>query len=39
MFTRRLREETGRLGLRTVQVGTAMTEDDLDGRVTRAFGL
>jgi hypothetical protein len=39
MFTRRLQRETERLGLHTVQVGTAMTEDDLDGLVTRAFGL
>jgi hypothetical protein len=39
MFTRRLQEETGRLGLRAIQVDTATTEDDLDGQVTEAFGL
>lgn len=38
-FTRRLQEETGRLGLRTIQVDTAMTEDDLYAKVTKAFGL
>ncbi|MFF1839048.1 hypothetical protein ACFVXE_33445 [Streptomyces sp. NPDC058231] len=39
MFTDRIREETERLGLRTVEVGTTMTEDDLAERVTGTFGL
>lgn len=39
VFTRRLQEETGRLGLRTIQVDTAMAEDDLYAQVTKAFGL
>ncbi|GGM16626.1 hypothetical protein GCM10010129_71050 [Streptomyces fumigatiscleroticus] len=39
MFTARLQEETGRLRLRTVQVDTTMTEDDLAERVTTAFRL
>ncbi|MGP3971319.1 hypothetical protein [Streptomyces sp. 6N223] len=39
MFVERLREETARLELRAIEVGTGMTEDDLAGRVTEAFGL
>ena len=39
VFTTRLQEETGHLGLRTIQVDTAMTEDDLYEQVTKAFGL
>ncbi|MFB7549860.1 hypothetical protein [Streptomyces sp. NPDC056154] len=39
LFTGRLREETERLRLRTIEVGTAMTEDDLAERVITAFGL
>jgi len=39
MFTDRLREETGRLGLPAVEVGTGMDEDELVERVARAFGF
>ncbi|WP_406633969.1 AAA family ATPase [Amycolatopsis sp. WGS_07] len=39
MFTDRLRDETERLGLRTVEVDTGMTEDDLFRQVTADFGL
>jgi adenylate kinase family enzyme len=39
LFTARLHEEAKRLELRVVEVGTTMTEDDLAGRVTEAFGL
>jgi hypothetical protein len=39
MFTERLREETGRLELRVIEVDIAMTEDDLAERVAAAFGL
>jgi hypothetical protein len=39
MFTERLKEETERLELRAIEVDTTMTEDDLDERVTAAFGL
>ncbi|WP_370592943.1 hypothetical protein [Streptomyces sp. NBRC 110028] len=39
MFTRRLREETGRLRLRALQVDTTTTEDELAARVTAAFRL
>ncbi|MFC4464526.1 hypothetical protein ACFPH6_08100 [Streptomyces xiangluensis] len=39
MFTRRLEEETERLRLRTIQVDTMMTEDDLAEQVTTAFRL
>ncbi|MFF7653802.1 hypothetical protein ACFZCY_28900 [Streptomyces sp. NPDC007983] len=39
MFTRRLREETGRLRLRAIQVGTTTTEDELAEQVTAAFRL
>jgi hypothetical protein len=33
------REEATGLGLPVIDVDTTMTEDDLPGRVTRAFGL
>ena len=39
MFTDRLREEAADLGLPVIDVDTTMTEDDLTGRVTQAFGL
>ncbi|MEV0389297.1 shikimate kinase [Nonomuraea sp. NPDC050643] len=39
MFTERLSEEARRLGLGVVEIGTAMTEDDLGRRVAAAFGL
>jgi hypothetical protein len=39
MFTRRLREEAQRLGLKTIEVDSTMTVDDLAGRVSEAFGL
>jgi 2-phosphoglycerate kinase len=39
MFTERLCEEAKRLELRVVEVDTAMTEDDLVGRATQAFGF
>ena len=39
MFTERLREEAAGLGLRVIDVDVTMTEDDLAGRVARAFGL
>jgi 2-phosphoglycerate kinase len=39
MFTDRLGGEAARLGLRVIEVDTPMTEDDLAGRVTEAFGL
>lgn len=39
MFTERLREETGPLELRAIEVDGTMTEDGLDERVTEAFGL
>jgi hypothetical protein len=39
MFTERLCGDVKRLGLCVIEVGTAMTEDDLAGRVTEAFGL
>jgi hypothetical protein len=39
MFTERLREETGRLGLCAIDVDIAMTEDGLDELVREAFGL
>ncbi|MFR9793894.1 hypothetical protein ACL07V_35485 [Streptomyces sp. MB22_4] len=39
MFTRRLEEETERLGLRAIQVDTTTTEDDLAEQVTTAFRL
>jgi hypothetical protein len=39
MFTERLWAEATDLGLRVIEVNAAMTEDDLAGRVTQAFGL
>jgi hypothetical protein len=39
MFTDRLCAEVKRLELCVIEVSTAMTEDDLAGRVTEAFGL
>jgi len=39
MFTDRIREEATGLGLPVIDVDTTMTEDDLTGRVARAFGL
>jgi hypothetical protein len=39
MFTERLREETGRLELRAIEVDATMTEDGLAERVTEVFGL
>lgn len=39
MFTGRLREETRALGLCGIEVDAAMSEDELEGRVTAALGL
>ena len=39
MFTARLREEATGLGLPVIDVDTTVTEDDLAGRIARAFGL
>ena len=39
MFTDILREETARLGLRSIEVDTTTTEDVVAKRVTDAFGL
>jgi 2-phosphoglycerate kinase len=39
MFTDRLRGDAERIGLRVIEVGIAMTEDDLAERVARALGL
>ncbi|MER6812571.1 hypothetical protein ABT299_25180 [Spirillospora sp. NPDC000708] len=39
MFTGRLREETRALGLCGIEIDVAMTEDELERRVTAAFGL
>jgi len=39
LFTRLLCEETKRLELPAIEIGTAMTEDDLTERVTDIFGL
>jgi hypothetical protein len=39
MFTDRLRAEARHLGLRTIGVDPAMSEDDLAERVTATFGL
>jgi hypothetical protein len=39
MFTDRLREEATGLGLRIIEVDTAMTEEGLTDRVAEAFGL
>ncbi len=39
MFTDRRSEETKRFGLPVIEIGTAMSEDELAGQVTQAFGL
>lgn len=39
MFTDRLREETKRLELPAIEVGTAMSEDELAEQVAQMFGL
>ena len=39
MFTDRLRREALGLGLPVIEIGTAMTENDLAARVTQALGL
>ncbi|MFC8231994.1 hypothetical protein [Streptomyces sp. NPDC057284] len=39
MFTNRIHEETSRLEVRTVEVDTTMTEEDLAKQVTAAFEL
>jgi hypothetical protein len=39
MFTERLRDETSRLGLRAIEVDTAVAEDELDRRVREVLGL
>jgi hypothetical protein len=39
MFTERLDQEARRLDLRVIAVDTPMTEDELTGQVTEAFGL
>ncbi len=39
MFTDRLREEAAGLGLPVIDVNPTVTEDDLTGRIARAFGL
>jgi hypothetical protein len=39
MFTERLRTETTRLGLRSIELDPALTEDELAERVSIAFGL
>lgn len=39
LFTNLLREETARLGLSAIDVDRAMSEDDLERRVTEVFGL
>jgi hypothetical protein len=39
MFTERIKEEAERSELRVIEVDTTRTEDDLDERVTAAFGL
>ena len=39
MFTERLKDETQRLELNTIEVNPSMSEDDLAARVVRAFGL
>jgi hypothetical protein len=39
LFTELLREETARLALPAVEVDATMSEDDLAGRVSDAFGL
>lgn len=39
MFTDRLFEETKRLELAVIEIDTALSEDELVGQVTQAFGL
>jgi hypothetical protein len=39
MFTERLYEDVKRLDVPAIEIDTAMTEDDLAGRVTEAFGF
>lgn len=39
LFTERLRAETSRLGLPTIEVDATMTEDALAAAVAKAFGL
>jgi 2-phosphoglycerate kinase len=39
LFTDRLREETNRMGLPSIEIDPTMAEDDLAERVTDAFGL
>ncbi|PTM89793.1 hypothetical protein C7821_1126 [Streptomyces sp. VMFN-G11Ma] len=39
LFTMRIQREAECLGLRTIQVDTSVTEEDLTERVTTAFGL
>jgi len=39
LFTDRLRAEAQRLGLAVIEVGAAMTEAELAGRVAKGFGL
>ena len=39
MFTHSLYEEANRLELKTIEVDTTVTEDDLARRVTEQFGL
>ena len=39
MFTERLRAEVQRLGMNTIEVNSAMTVDELAGRVAEMFGL
>lgn len=39
MFTDRLRRDLQQLGLPTIEIDIAMTEDDLARRVTEVFGL
>jgi len=39
MFTDKLREQTARIGLASIDVDTAITEDELMKRVTDVFGL
>lgn len=39
MFTERLRDESQRLGMNTVEVEVAMSVDELAGRVAKMFEL
>jgi hypothetical protein len=39
MFTERVRAEASDLGLRVIEVDITMTEEELAGRVSEAFGL